>query len=723
MPDAHAWFNGTGRAACAAAVAAYGPDAVADCHRGLRGPYTGTGSVLRALVPVVSRRDQDLPGRHAIEILAAAPELEPLTGPAPETLTSMASAEERTRWYSRFRTRRISHGIIDFLGECAAAGPLTLCFTSVDRGDPTDLEFLSLALRRLDPSLVRLVICSRGPVPQLAGELAAFCACHVVTDSGDDHGDDHGDGRVGQAAAAAFVGSDGTSDTPGEYQAYLELSAAQRAWLHDQRAEELEASSEWSWRLGAIPYHRAHGTTPETAGLLAYRTAINYCIGMAFYDAALELAARLGSICDASSDLEQYYRIQTAKAQCLALLERPEETEPIYYDLLSRSASPEWHMNVSYALAMLYTRLLDEQRKDHLRARAHVNTAIAVASQLEDPDERAFHTVFMNNGKALAEMHLGNLDAALTLVTDGIDRLDRELPPDRHRLHRSVLNHNRAQVYAALGRSQEALAEFDYVISLDPSYPEHRFDRANLLLKLGRYDEAVAGYQDAMRLTPPFPELYFNRGTALAAAGDPDGAMRDFRYVLELEPDFTDARVSLASLLLDREDPQGALAETRAGLDVTPDEARLHCTLGLVLLELQQPRAARDAFDQALAHDPGLCEALVNRAVAAFELGQQDAAIADITTALSADPDNPDLLYNRGFVLEAAGRCDEAIADYTRALCSADADRAELLYRRGRCHLALGRTDDAAGDLRAHLAIGESPHEGEIAELLAVRPG
>ena len=719
MPDAHAWINGPGRAARAAAVAGYSPDAVADCHRRLRGPYTGTGSVLRALLPVLGRRDQELPGRHAIEILAAAPELEPLTGPAPETLTSMASADERTRWYSRYRTRRISHGIVDFLRGCAAAGPLTLCFTSVDHADPTDLEFLSLALRRLDPSLVRLVICSRGPMPQLAGDLAAFCACRVV----DDSGDDPGDGHVGQAAAAAFVDSDGTSDTPGQYHAYLELPVAQRARLHDRRAEELEASGEWSWRLGAIPYHREHGTAPGTAGLLAYRTAVNYCIGMAFYDAALELATRLESICDASSDLEQYYRVQTAKAQCLALLERPEENEPIYYDLLSRSASPKWHMNVSYALAMLYTRVLDEQRKDHRRARAHVNTAIAIASQLEDPDERAFHTVFMNNGKALAEMHLGDLNAALTLVTDGIERLDRELPPDRHRLHRSVLNHNRAQVYAALGRSQEALAEFDYVIGLDPSYPEHRFDRANLLLKLDRYDEAVAGYQDAMRLTPPFPELYFNRGTALVAAGDPDGAIRDFRYVLDLEPDFTDARVSLASLLLDLDDPQGALAETRAGLNVTPDEARLHCTLGLALLELQQPQAARDAFDQALALDPGLSEALVNRAVAAHELGQQDAAIADLATALSTDPANPDLLYNRGFVLEAAGRCDEAIADYTRALSSADADRAELLYRRGRCHLALGRTEDAAGDLKAHLAIGESPHEREIAELLAVQPG
>jgi hypothetical protein len=167
---------------------------------------------------------------------------------------------------------------------------------------------------------------------------------------------------------------------------------------------------------------------------------------MAFYDSALDLTGRLALlVTDPDADPAQYYKVQTAKAQCLALLERPAETELIYYDLLSRSASPRWHMNVCYALAMLYTRLLDEDRKDHERALAYVNTAIAIASQLEDPDDRAFHTVFMNNGKVLVETHLGNLPGSPAIVTEGIERLERELPASKHRLHRSVLNHNRAQ--------------------------------------------------------------------------------------------------------------------------------------------------------------------------------------------------------------------------------------------------------------------------------------
>jgi len=113
---------------------------------------------------------------------------------------------------------------------------------------------------------------------------------------------------------------------------------------------------------------------------------------------------------------------------------------------------------------------------------------------------------------------------------------------------------------------------------------------------------------------------------------------------------------------------------------------------------------------------------LVRRAVAACERGDYEAAIADLTTALGVAARDPDLLLKRALANEAAGFCDEAIGDYTRALRIADADRAELLYRRGRCHLAMGRVDDAVCDMKAHLAIGNSPHEAEIADLLGIHP-
>lgn len=676
MHDTHRWITGARQAGCAEAAAACEPDVTVSCHRRLRGPYTGTGSLMRALVPSVHALDPGLVTRHAVEILAVAPELDLLAGGAPETLTSIASPDERTRWYSRYRTRRIAHGIVDFLKAGAGDKPLTLVFSAVDHADPTDLEFLSIALRRLDPARVRLVVCSTGDLPAIGDELTAFAKSQFAADV-------QGSADAGTAdlerAAASFVASDGTSDVPGAYEGYLMADPQARERLHDERAAELAARSEWSLRLGAIAYHREHGSAPTTQGRHAYEEAVSYCIGMAYYDAALELAGRLAPLIDADADPRGHYIVRTQMCQCLAPLERAAETEPIYYELLERSANPKWHMSISYALAMLYTRTYGPEHKDHRRALALVNTAVAIASQLDDPDERTFHTVFMNNGKALVAMHLGNLAESLRLVSEGISRLDRELGPDKHRLHRSVLYYNRGQVLASLGRPDEALADFDRVIEVDPHYPEYRFDRGNLFFKLGRYDEALADYAAADELGPPFPELYYNRADVRAATGDLEGAMDDFRYVLDLEPDYLEARVTLACLLLDAGDPEAAAAQAREGLAASPDEARLHCTLGLALLGTEDNQAARDAFDRALELDPSLSEARVNRAAAAYELADFASAIADLDAALELDAGNPDVLLNRGLVHAAAGRPGDAAADYALALQHEQADRATLL--------------------------------------------
>jgi tetratricopeptide (TPR) repeat protein len=723
MPDTHLWITGPSRAACAAAAARHQPDAAADADRQLRGPYTGLGGVLRELVPRVHAADPALTRAHAIEILAAAPELTALIGPAPETLTSLAPPQERTRWYSRYRTRRIAHGIVDFLRACTApgpltpgSGPLTLAFGSAGQADHTDAEFLSVALRRLDPGQVRLIVCSGPGRPAddaLAGALTAWCRRQEAS------GVPAGAVLEGTGGAAAFVASDGTSDVPAEREAYLAASPAERARLHDERAAALRARGEFSLTLGAIPYHLEHGSDPAAARA-ACGDAIAYCFAMAFYHAGLEHAHLLCALTGAEAEPEASITAWTYVCQAMALLDRPAETEDIYYDLLSRTTLPHRHMSFSYALAILHTRLLGPGRVNHRRALAHVNTAVAIASQLSDPDSRAFHSVFMNNGKALVLSHLGQPEQALRLVDDGIAQLDRELAPDRHRLHRSVLLHNRAQTLAGLGRPEEALADYTRVLGDDPNYPEYHFDRGSLLARLGRHAEALADYAAAMRLTPPFPELYYNRGDALAATGDASGAMADFRYVLDLEPDFAQARVSLAALLLEAGDSGAAAEQARAGLALAPDDPRLHCSLGVALAESGDNEAARRAFTQALRLDPAMPEALVNRAVAAYEDGLHEAAEADLTAALAGDPGNPDFLYNRGRAREAAGRTDDAIADYTAALLDSRADQAEVLFRRGASLAAAARADEARADLAACLALGGDPaRAGQVRDLMA----
>jgi tetratricopeptide (TPR) repeat protein len=507
MRSSHVWVLGGRRADRAAAASQLAsPELWVDCDRRHRGPYTGVGTLLRAMVPDTHRRAPDLVARNVIAMLCAAPELEPLVGGAPGTLTSLAPGDERTRWYSPLRTRRIAHGLVEFLRDYAAlrdAGPLTLGFDAADEADHTDQEFLAVALRRLDPAAVRLVVGTAGdrPTAELTGQLDRSTQLVEVTATA---GTDGADGRTDEELARAFVASECTSDVPAERAAYDRLDPATREGLHDERAEELAALGEHSLRLGAIPYHRLRGRDPRRLAWPALAVAEDYCMGMGFYHAVLEYVGEMERLVlpdPTGRNAGARHHIGIRTGQVLALLDRPEETEVVYRELLTITTVPRQIMSVHYALGLLHTRMHRPDLKDHHLAKGHMNTAVAIASLLEDPEDRAFYTVFMRNGLALAEMHLGNLQTSLDLVTEGLERLDRELTADRHLLHRSVLRHNRAQVLAGLGRLDEALADFDEVVRLDPNYAEYHFDRGNARYQAGDLDGAIADYEHAMTLS------------------------------------------------------------------------------------------------------------------------------------------------------------------------------------------------------------------------------
>ncbi len=126
-----------------------------DAHRHRHGPYSAAGAVVRAIVPTID--DAGLLQHHDIEILTVAPSLGAVLTNARPTLTSTASAEERTRFYPRARTRRVAHGLIDLLNEVVRRGgePWTLVVDHVDGADATDAEWLTHLLRRADPLLTR----------------------------------------------------------------------------------------------------------------------------------------------------------------------------------------------------------------------------------------------------------------------------------------------------------------------------------------------------------------------------------------------------------------------------------------------------------------------------------------------------------------------------------------------------------------------------------------
>lgn len=641
----HQWIVGE-RAADRLGMADAG--IVVSAHRQLGGPFTGAASVLAELIPAI---DADLIQQHRFAILTVAPRLVDVVGAVPTTLQMAAPAEERTRFQSGL-ARRASQGITELLSAYARRqGPLSLMFDAVHAADPTDQEFLAILLRRSDPELVRVSVGTN--VDTLPAELAAYVV-QVVAPGGE-----RSDDRSEDELLRAFVASAGTSDDPDERDAWERTDPDLRAGLHDEAAAGTSG-------LGALVYHRVHGSDPSGAGVEAVESAVRHCLGYGFFPAAAEFA-RLGLAFVTPARQPAYCRLRAAIATCLRDTD-PVAAEAILNDLRGRYALPRVHLSTSYSLAMLHCMFHVE--KDLPLARAYAQNALALSGTVEDAEERGFLTSFHLNALALVEMRSGRLEEALRLV----DSAMQALAGDRYLQHRSVLFHNRSKVCQALGRLDEAKRDLDSAVDLDPYFPEFRYDRGNLARALGDDQAALADYEAAMASSAPITEAYYSRGDIRAAAGDASGAIADFGYVLELEPEHIDARINRAALLVESGDLDAAAADAEHGLRIDPGNAHLLCTRGLIAMEREEFEQARSCFDAALATAPDLHEALVNTAILDYDSGDFDAATQKLTRALALAGDDPTVLYNRGVAHQAAGHHTAAKADFTAALSLSGAD-------------------------------------------------
>lgn len=690
------------------------PHVEARCHRRLRGPYTGAGALLRQIVPELLAHNADLVLPRATNIVAIAPELAAVL-PLPEkTLTEAAEPRERTRFYSAGRTERLVHGVAELLMDWARVlhpDGVVVAFTDVTQADATDRELLTVLLRRCDPRWLTVVVelDDPGDDTALADAVAKYARSGARRGREPVQGDD---------LAQLYIDSDGTLDDEEAFRAYDELAPDERARRHTARAEELVARGEPSVELGAIPYHLERGTDRIRAGE-ALLTATTRCLELGYYHASMDLALRGRELVSAEDQPQLYWNLTTKVAACLSYL-GPAEDAARYLAELRHTTDAEMHMRSSYMTAMLHTRYMPKGELDHELALEWSNISIVLADNYPKPERRTFNGAFMRNGRALVELHRGDLRAALDLVNEAIGMTDSHLGHEEQLLHRSVLTHNRAQVLAAMGEHAAALVDYDDVIRRDPNYGEYYFDRATVRRAAGRDAEALEDYAAAIRLSPPFHEAHYNRADLLRELGDDEGALRDLDYALELEPDHVDSLVNRVDLLLENGEVARATADVDHGLAVDPHNARLLSARGSLRADAGEHDAAWADYSAALAEDPALVAAWANRAVLAFTTGRPLQAVDDLTEAIRL-ADNGVLRMNRAIALQELGNHRQAVRDLDAAL-AAGADDPDLLYLRGVSRQAVGDDAGARADWEAHLAAyGDeiSPHAVRIAESVA----
>jgi tetratricopeptide (TPR) repeat protein len=569
------------------------------CDTDREGLWAGLDTWLRDILPQLEARAPELFVAHDTELTAVLPDLRLRVRPRHVTLTDTAEQEEGVRNWAQDRAYRIPQGVVDLLDAwhgLAGGGRWAIACDGFDRRGGLVGHFFRQLLRRRGEKLglQMLVAVDPGEGDAVAAELGRFAPVERVRlelPAGPEERLDPHEAARRAAELEAWVKQDTVWVT-------MHAHEVIRLWAAAGRTDR---AAEWHARALGMFAHLGY-----------YEDAYRH---LPFVRDHLEVFDQPGAGYTRGkvvSNLRIVYITNGHSDEALRVM----ETEGLAWltDPLERA-------HALYVVAMLHARHLPV--RDMEKGERYLRMALNVVEQADlDPAVRAFQTGFLLNGLAYVRFRQGAATEAAELSHQNSERLDENLPPERHRLHRSVLLYNAGQVYGQMGDHEKAVEYFTAAMEMDPNYSEYYNDRGTILQKLGRWDEAERDYLRAIELSPPYPEVWFNLGQCYARTGRPALAEPAYLRALDLDPA--------------RAEAWGMLARARHALG--------------------RREAALQAYDGAVSADPRNPFVLANRAGVLMELGRREEALEDLDRAVALAPDSAALQRNRLLVLRALER-------------------------------------------------------------------
>jgi tetratricopeptide (TPR) repeat protein len=98
-----------------------------------------------------------------------------------------------------------------------------------------------------------------------------------------------------------------------------------------------------------------------------------------------------------------------------------------------------------------------------------------------------------------------------------------------------------------LGRWDEAIADYNHVLELDPQDAMAYNNRGNAKAGLGKWQAAILDYRKATEFTPNFAFARANYALALYETNQRDKAIREMRNIVRKYPQFADMRAALTA--------------------------------------------------------------------------------------------------------------------------------------------------------------------------------
>ena len=253
---------------------------------------------------------------------------------------------------------------------------------------------------------------------------------------------------------------------------------------------------------------------------------------------------------------------------------------------------------------------------------------------------------------------IGVLEVQQKRIAEGVEYLRRSLSFDD----------TIAEVHFRLGQALAYLS--------DIKLGSHAIDNTKL-------DEAIAELDRAIELDPSKAEYRYWSARVLEQRRDPDQAMARYREALERDPSHVQARLRLAGMHIER----GELEEGRALLaeaaELAPNDPAVHFQQGLIAEQSEDLEGAKQAYQRSIDLAPSTPDAHFRLANVLTRLGEDEASLeamaefeqwSDLANQYQywlaeskAKPEDPEVLASLGEVLYLMLKQEEAIPWLRRA--------------------------------------------------------
>jgi tetratricopeptide (TPR) repeat protein len=246
---------------------------------------------------------------------------------------------------------------------------------------------------------------------------------------------------------------------------------------------------------------------------------------------------------------------------------------------------------------------------------------------------------------------------------------------------------------------EEAVGYWGEVLRTDPGHVAARVWRGLAGDAVGRSDEALADYTAVLHLDPNVWRAFFDRADQDWFRGkDDDRGLADWDEVIRRHPAWAGGHVGRGILWCSVGNLDRAFTDFSAGARTDPAD-------GLPYLSLAEVHYARQEYDhtirtctEAVRLNPGLRLAYSFRGMAHHAQGRYDEALRDYDEAIGRGSVRPADFVNRGKAWYAKGALDRAEADFNGAL-RFDPGRTEAYFLRGLCRALRKEYGSALDDL------------------------